>query len=176
MLLNLAESAAELNKLGAADEPYANLIAIRKRAGIEAGADGLYGLSAGMSRIDLVAAIMKERQIEFAFEGKRFFDLRRRKLLESTLNGMKRNALVIQLNRSGTLATDYIASTREASAITSLDALYASSFTLNLKALDTQNINFQAGNYFYGIPTAAINNNLNLQQNNTWGGPFDPLQ
>ncbi|WP_293742100.1 RagB/SusD family nutrient uptake outer membrane protein [uncultured Pedobacter sp.] len=176
VLLNLAESAAELNKSGLADEPYVNLIAIRKRAGIEAGADGLYGLDAGMSRSDLVAAIMKERQVEFAFEGKRFFDLRRRKLLESTLNGMKRNALVIQLKRSGTLATDYIASTREASASTSLDALYASNFTLSLKALDNQNINFQSGNYFYGIPTAAINNNVNLQQNNTWGGPFDPLQ
>ncbi|NII82654.1 RagB/SusD family nutrient uptake outer membrane protein [Pedobacter riviphilus] len=176
VLLNLAESAAELNKLAVTDEAYANLIAIRKRAGIEVGTDGLYGLTAGMGRTDLVAAVMRERQIELAFEGKRFWDLRRRKLLESTLNGTKRNALIIQLNRSGTQTTDYIALTREASAANSLDALYASSFTLSLKALDNQNINFQAGNYFYGIPTLSINNNINLQQNNTWGGPFDPLQ
>ncbi|KQS35725.1 RagB/SusD family nutrient uptake outer membrane protein [Pedobacter sp. Leaf194] len=175
VLLNLAECAAEINKTGQADEGYANLIAIRKRAGLEAGTDGLYGLAAGMSKTDLVSAIMRERQIELAFEGKRFFDLRRRKLLESTLNGTRRNALVVQLKNTST-STDYIALTREASAATSLDALYASSFTVSLKQLDTQNINFQAGNYFYGIPTAAISNNINLQQTNTWGGPFDPLQ
>lgn len=175
VLLNLAESAAELNKLGTADESYSGLVAIRKRAGLEAGTDGLYGLSTGMSHDDMITAIMKERQIELAFEGKRFWDLRRRKLLESTLNGTKRNALVVQLKSTG-LTTDYIALTREASAASSLDALYTSSFTVSLKALDTQNINFQAGNYFYGIPTAAINNNINLKQNNTWGGPFDPLQ
>ena len=176
VLLNLAESAAELSKLSLSDEAYAGLIAIRKRAGLEVGTNGLYGLTAGMNKTDMVTAIMKERQIELAFEGKRFWDLRRRKLLESTLNGIKRNALVIQLNRSGSSTTDYIALTREASAASSLDALYASSFTLSLKALDNQSINFQAGNYFYGIPTLSINNNINLKQNNTWGGPFDPLQ
>jgi hypothetical protein len=176
VLLNLGECAAELNKLAVTDEAYANLIAIRKRAGIEAGTDGLYGLTGNLGKTDLVAAVMRERQIELAFEGKRFWDLRRRKLLESTLNGTKRNGLVIQLNRSGTQTTDYIALTREASAASSLDGLYTANFTLSLKALDTQNINFQAGNYFYGIPTLSINNNINLQQNNTWGGPFDPLQ
>lgn len=176
VLLNLAESAAELNKLSLTDESYTGLIAIRKRAGLEAGADNLYGLTAGLNHDDMISAIMKERQIELAFEGKRFFDLRRRKLLESTLNGTKRNALVVQLNRSGTLNTDYILLTREASAASSLDALYASSFTVSLKALDAQNINFQAGNYFYGLPTATLSNNINLKQNNTWGGTFDPLQ
>ncbi|RNL52205.1 RagB/SusD family nutrient uptake outer membrane protein [Pedobacter jejuensis] len=175
VLLNLAECAAELNKTGLADESYANLIALRKRAGLEAGSDGLYGLTAGLNRVDLVNAIMKERQIEFAFEGKRFWDLRRRKLLESTLNGTRRNALVVQLRNTAT-STDYIALTREASAAASLDAFYTSNFIVSLKVLDNQNINFQAGNYFYGIPTAALNNNINLVQNNTWGGAFDPLQ
>jgi hypothetical protein len=174
VLLNLAESAAELNKTGVAEEGYAGLIAIRKRAGIEAGADNLYGLTAGMTSTDLVAAVMRERQIELAFEGKRFFDLRRRKQLE-TLNGTKRNAIVIQLKNTAT-SSDYVLLTREASAASSLDALYTSSFNVSLKALDTQNINFQTGNYFYGIPTAALNNNINLKQNNTWGGTFDPLQ
>ncbi|MDQ8051734.1 MAG: RagB/SusD family nutrient uptake outer membrane protein [Pedobacter sp.] len=174
VLLNLAECAAELNKTLVTDEAYAGLIAVRKRAGITAGADNLYGLTAGMGRAALIDAVMLERHIELAFEGKRFFDLRRRKLLE-TLNGTKRNAIVIQLKNTAT-SNDYILLTREASAASSLDALYAASFNVSLKALDTQNINFQTGNYFYGIPTAAINNNLNLLQNNTWGGTFDPLQ
>src|SRR5258708_38751733 len=37
VLLNQAEAAAEIGHLGAAQEAYANLVAIRKRAGIDAG-------------------------------------------------------------------------------------------------------------------------------------------
>lgn len=175
VLLNLAESAAELSKLGTADESYAGLIALRKRAGIEAGTDGLYGLTAGMGHDAMITAIMKERQIELAFEGKRYWDLRRRKLLESTLNGTRRSAITILLKNTAT-STDYILTNRDASAAASLDALYASSFTVTTKVLDTYNIAYQPAGYFFGIPTAAIQNNVNLQQNNTWGGPFDPLK
>jgi len=172
VMLNLAECAAET---GQSQEAYNNLINIRKRAGIEAGADGLYGLTAGLSGDQLVAAIMKERQIELAFEGKRFWDLRRRKLLESTLNGKRRLGVTITLKNTGT-KTDYILGTRDASANTNLDALYASSFTVTTKQLDTYNIAYQPGVYFFGIPTVSLNNNINLVQNNTWGGAFDPLK
>jgi starch-binding outer membrane protein, SusD/RagB family len=172
VMLNLAECAAET---GQSQEAYNNLINIRKRAGIEAGADGLYGLTAGLSGNQLVAAIMKERQIELAFEGKRFWDLRRRKLLESTLNGKRRLGVTITLKNTGT-KTDYILGTRDASANTNLDALYASSFTVTTKQLDTYNIAYQPGVYFFGIPTVSLNNNINLVQNNTWGGAFDPLK
>ena len=172
VMLNLAECAAET---GQSQEAYNNLINIRKRAGIEAGADGLYGLTAGLSGDQLVTAIMKERQIELAFEGKRFWDLRRRKLLESTLNGKRRLGVTITLKNTGT-KTDYILGTRDASANTNLDALYASSFTVTTKQLDTYNIAYQPGVYFFGIPTVSLNNNINLVQNNTWGGAFDPLK
>lgn len=172
VMLNLAECAAET---GQSQEAYNNLINIRKRAGIEAGADGLYGLTAGLSGNQLVAAIMKERQIELAFEGKRFWDLRRRKLLESTLNGKRRLGVTITLKNTGT-KTDYILGTRDVSANTNLDALYASSFTVTTKQLDTYNIAYQPGVYFFGIPTVSLNNNINLVQNNTWGGAFDPLK
>lgn len=172
VMLNLAECAAET---GQSQEAYTNLINIRKRAGIEAGADGLYGVTAGLSGNQLVEAIMKERQIELAFEGKRFWDLRRRKLLESTLNGKRRLGVTIALKNTGT-KTDYILGTRDASANTNLDALYASSFTVTTKQLDTYNIAYQPGVYFFGIPTVSLNNNINLVQNNTWGGAFDPLK
>jgi tetratricopeptide (TPR) repeat protein len=175
VLLNLAECAAEIGNLGQAQEAYANLIAIRKRAGIEAGADGLYGLTAGMNAQQLVNAVMRERQIELAFEGKRFWDLRRRKLLESTLNGKRRLGVTITLKNTGT-NTDYLLATRDASANTNLDALYTSSFTVTTKQLDTYNIAYQPGVYFFGIPTPSLQNNINLQQNNTWGGPFDPTK
>lgn len=172
VMLNLAECAAET---GQSQEAYNNLINVRKRAGIEAGADGLYGLTAGLSGSQLVTTILKERQIELAFEGKRFWDLRRRKLLESTLNGKRRLGVTITLKNTGT-KTDYILGTRDVSANTNLDALYASSFTVTTKQLDTYNIAYQPGVYFFGIPTVSLNNNINLVQNNTWGGAFDPLK
>jgi hypothetical protein len=118
---------------------------------------------------------MRERQIELAFEGKRFWDLRRRKLLESTLNGKRRLGVTITLKNTGT-NTDYLLATRDASANTNLDALYTSSFTVTTKQLDTYNIAYQPGVYFFGIPTPSLQNNINLQQNNTWGGPFDPTK
>jgi hypothetical protein len=86
VLMNCAECAAELDKN---DEAYAVLKDIRKRAGIIAGANGLYGLKANMSKTEMIRAIILERQIEFAFEGKRLWDLRRRRMLQE-LNGMRR--------------------------------------------------------------------------------------
>ncbi|UEG52850.1 RagB/SusD family nutrient uptake outer membrane protein [Mucilaginibacter daejeonensis] len=175
VLLNLGEAAAELGRLGTGDEAYAGIIALRQRAGIEAG-DGLYGLTAGMTKAQMITAIMKERQIEFAFEGKRFWDLRRRKLLISTLNGRRRLGVVFALNNNTTY-TDYIASTRDASANTNFDTFYATNFRVLTKFMDTTPIAYQtAAEYFYGLPIGALNNNVNLQQTVGWGGTFDPLQ
>jgi hypothetical protein len=176
VLLNLGEAAAELNKLGTSDEAYAGLVALRTRAGIEAGTDRLYGLAAGMTKQQMITAIMKERQIELAFEGKRFWDLRRRKLLSSTLNGLKRMAVVVILNNNGSF-TDYIAGTRDGLANTSLDNLYTSSFKVTTKFLDNAPIAYQPeATYFFGLPTGTLTNNANLQQTVGWGGNFDPLQ
>jgi len=75
VLLNLAECAYETGDNATGD---ACMIAIRTRAGITPGTDGTYGitasLTAGFSRRELV---LNERRVEFAFEGKRIFDLRR---------------------------------------------------------------------------------------------------
>lgn len=175
VLLNQAEATAEIGHLGLADESYANLIAIRKRAGIDAGSDGLYGLAAGMNHDQMIDAIMYERRIELAFEGKRYWDLRRRKLLESTLNGKMRSGVVVLLNNNNSY-TDYITSTRDASAAASLDDLYQTTFTVTTKPLDTYPLAVQSEDYFFGIPTKSLQNNVNLVQNNTWGGAFDPLK
>jgi len=176
VLLNQAECAAETGDL---TTPMTNLIAIRKRAGIEANttATATYGLKIGMSHDEMINAIMTERQIELAFEGKRYWDLRRRKLLEATFNTKSRNKMVITLANTGT-KSDYILATRDASAATSagIDALYASTFQVTVVAWDTFKINYQPADYFFGIPTASLQNNAALIQNNTWGGAFDPLQ
>ena len=76
VLLNFAESACGATHYA---DAVSALIDIRKRAGIAAGTDGLYGLDAAISgdRAKLFAAILYERQIELAYEGKRFDDMRR---------------------------------------------------------------------------------------------------
>jgi len=175
VLLNQAEAAAEIGNLGVGQEAYSNLIAIRKRAGIDAGSDNLYGLAAGMNHDQMISAIMFERQIELAFEGKRYFDLRRRKLLESTLNGKMRSKMVVTLNNNNSY-TDYILTTRDAAANASLDNVYTTNFKVSIQSQDTYPLAVQSADYFFGIPLGALQNNANLQQNNTWGGPFDPLK
>jgi len=176
VLLNQAECAAELGKLGAADEPYTNLIAIRKRAGIDAGVGSMYGLKAGMTHDEMINAIMLERGIEFAFEGKRFWDLRRRNLIMPLLNGIKRRVgIIISLKKNPLNYTDYIAGTRNT---TDLTTLYTTLFDITFKQLDTNyDLNWQSKYNFFGIPPATIINNPKIQQTKDWdSGTFDPLQ
>ncbi|MFC7667686.1 RagB/SusD family nutrient uptake outer membrane protein [Hymenobacter humi] len=169
VLLNLAESACGINNL---TEAYTQLKALRARAGIEAGTDGLYGLKSGMSRAEMFDAILYERQLELAFEGKRFWDLRRWRKMESVLNGKRRTGVTITLKPTGVPAD--FATTRDN---VSLDLAYTTYFTLAFKTLDSRYaINWKPEYYFFGIPQAAIDNNPKLQQNNTWGGPFDPMR
>ena len=59
---------------------------IRRRAGIAPGTDGMYGLKAGMTQDEMREAIRNERRIELAFEGFRFFDVRRWMIAEKTEN------------------------------------------------------------------------------------------
>ena len=171
VLLNLAEAAAGVNKLS---EAYDELKAIRARAGIEAGADGLYGLQAGMNRSEMIAAVLYERQIELAFEGKRYWDLRRHKLIEPTLNGKRRNGVVVTYKSFGGMTPAQFQLQRTNM---TLDSAYTYYFTIAPKVLDTRYaINWKPEYYFFAIPTAAINNNPRLEQTTGWGGTFDPLQ
>lgn len=74
VVLNLAESAIGVDKL---DEGLELIKLIRQRAGLENG-DGHYGLGAAVGNRDsLFSAVLNERKIELAYEGKRFYDLRR---------------------------------------------------------------------------------------------------
>lgn len=172
VLLNQAECAAATNRNS---EAYDYLVQIRKRAGIEAGDDNMYGLKTGMTGAELINAIMFERKIEFAFEGKRFWDLRRRKLFATELNGTIRTGVqwnIISSTAPASLKTSPFAGR---DGVTVDDAYQY--LTFNSKKLDNgYTINWQDSYYFFGIPTAAINNNPKLQQNVGWGGSFDPLQ
>lgn len=60
---------------------------IRKRGGIEAGADGKYGIPAITDKTVMRTFIRNERRTEMAFEEQRFWDIRRWKIAETVLSG-----------------------------------------------------------------------------------------
>ena len=74
VLLNYAEAACNAGEMGVAVD---QLQKIRARVGYKA--ENNYGLEAGLDgdQAKCMAAIMYERQIELAYEGKRFDDMRR---------------------------------------------------------------------------------------------------
>lgn len=90
VLLNYAEA---LNESGQTALAYDPIIQIRKRAGIDAGADVKYGLKAGMSQNEMRVIIRDERRVELSYEEHRFWDIRRWKIGPETygknLTGMK---------------------------------------------------------------------------------------
>lgn len=81
VVLNLAESAIGINKL---TEGRDLIKLIRVRAGVLVG-DGQYGLASATTRNQLFAATLNERKVEFAYENKRFYDLRRWMLFDDAL-------------------------------------------------------------------------------------------
>jgi len=167
VLMNLAEAA---NAIGHTQEAYEQIIALRARAGIDPGT-GLYGLDPGMSGAALQAAIMLERQIEFAYEAKRFWDLRRNMLFEALLNGTRRHGVTITL-------TVPAAQWNQVRDTVDLESEYQNYFQTQSKVLDTQfPINWQASYYFFAIPASQLQLNSKLAQTVGWaGGTFDPLQ
>ena len=170
IMFNLAETA---NENGSTAEGYETLVAIRKRAGIEPGANNLYGLKAGMSREEMRLALLDEKRIEFCFEGQRFWDLRRHRMLHTYLNGQHKYGILANL-KAGIDMTD--AMNR------------AASYTFMPEEFDYQVIDLIFQNptsedamympesyYFFPISKDEIEKNPNLDQNKDWGGSFDPV-
>jgi hypothetical protein len=83
ILLSYAEAT---NETGTTDIAYEQLKLIRKRAGIQPGGDGMYGLPTGLNRDDMRKVLQAERRVEFAFEDHRYWDVRRWKTAPETMN------------------------------------------------------------------------------------------
>lgn len=97
VLLNLAESANEISNT---NEALTLVRRIRERAGIEDNG-GTFGIPEGVTKDQLRELIMIERQVEFAFENKRYWDIRRRLIFRTDmgsymrmLNGTQRQGFV----------------------------------------------------------------------------------
>jgi hypothetical protein len=115
VLLSLAEAAAAT---GRESEAIQLLGQIRERAGIE-NKDGLYGLAGVSGRDATIAAVLNERKLELAYEGKRFWDLRRWMLFNNDfgtcdrmgvtpLNGTRRTGIAIAVFKDKTAGTRYV--------------------------------------------------------------------
>lgn len=159
VLMNYAEAAMELNKL---PEAFDVLKQIRKRAGIDETTPGdaslagkLYGLNPSMTQLEMRQAIQDERYIEFAFEQKRLWDLRRWRLMHLKMTGKdKRHAMILDT-----------------------DASKPGGFTYTLYDRDNAPMVYNENMYFLPLSTATIQGNANLKQTKGWGdGTFDPLE
>ena len=102
VVLDIAEAAIGIGNI---QEGLNAIMEIRERAGIQ-NLDGTYGLGTGLSQDQAFAAVLNERKVEFAYEGRRYWDLRRWLLMDDTygtsarlgmesIDGMRRKGILV---------------------------------------------------------------------------------
>jgi len=141
ILLNYAEAVNESDPTNDT-EIVSGLIALRKRAGINAGDDGRYGLPApGTYSQDLMRSIIRnERRVELCFEEHRFWDIRRWKIAEKVMNQPVKGVRIAK-NDDGTFTYSYE---------------------------NAANSSFLPRLYWYPIPRGEMYGNKALEQNPGW--------
>ncbi len=168
VMLNYAETANETGDLAAAMDI---LRQIRQRAGIEPGTDGNYGIEA-TTREEMREAILAERNIEFCFEGHRFWDLRRLRMLDRLDGTTKHGVEAIAIREDGTEMP--ISEARDKATDYELEPDDFKYRTLQVPRSGVQVNVVPERYYFFPIQESVINRNTNLEQNEAWGGTFDP--
>lgn len=176
VIMNLAECANEIDHLSEAKEMVKK---IRIRAGIQAGTKN-YGLDLANNKAEMRDLIMNERMVEFAFEGKRFHDLRRTRRFH-TLPGTiellvwetKSTALKNELeamNSSGVRFRETI----DINDKTTFEKYFKTSTAV---VSGTGSFAFPEYSYFFALPSTFMNSSPLLEQTIGWdGGTFDPLK
>lgn len=187
VILNLAECANETGRLAEAK----NMVRLtRQRAGIIAGSND-YGMGVANDAASMRSLILNERQVEFALEGKRHFDLRR-----------TRNFNLIQARQSYKVSAKapYFAGNapnppvagriyldvanaqgikpRDTVDINNL-ATYTTVFNTpgTVATIESNPISIPDKYYFYAIPNFFSQNSFVIAQTVGWiNGTFDPLQ
>ena len=95
VLLNYAEAANEYE--GPTNNVYAAVEAVRQRAGLDP-----YQLPTGLTQAEMRTRIQNERRVELAYEGHRFWDVRRWKIAPQTENIQ---SMGMEVNRNGGAVT-----------------------------------------------------------------------
>ena len=161
------------NETGHSETAVEMLKQIRKRAGIEAGNDGLYGLKVG-NRDEIRQAILDERNIELCFEGHRFMDLRRTRNMMQ-LNGLQKYGIeAIAINEDGSEMTITEAQRKANSYLLTPENFKYVLRMVPISAIAENKFLIQESYYFFPIQESKILENPNLEQNNNWGGTFNP--
>ncbi|ATP55742.1 RagB/SusD family nutrient uptake outer membrane protein [Pedobacter ginsengisoli] len=169
LLMNYGECA---NEVGKSTEALEVLKTIRKRAGITAGSGGNYGIVAS-TQTEIREAYIKESQVEFAFENKRFENLRRLKRFDILNNQGARHGLYITLKNVADRPTPLDNIVKSASVRSKFRAAYID----NIDGDADYKYNFTTNHWFFAINPAHISQSKDvLKQNKEWGGTFDPLQ
>jgi hypothetical protein len=137
ILLNFAEAENEYS--GATAEVYKAITDLRSRAGIEAGADQLYGLKPNMTKEEMRAVIRNERRIEMAFEEQRYWDIRRWRIAEDIF---AEPLYGLHITKTGTV--------------------------LNYARVPVAQYSFENKRYLYPIPYSEVIKNKNMKQNPGW--------
>ncbi|WP_026808822.1 RagB/SusD family nutrient uptake outer membrane protein [Arenibacter latericius] len=168
VMINYAETANETGRLNEAMEI---LKVIRKRAGIEPGVDGNYGISA-TNQEEMREAILHERNIEFSFEGHRFWDLRRLRMLDRLDNTTKSGVEAIAIKPDGTEMP-----IGEARNKADNYELVESDFKYSVLQVPFSGVKVNSvpeTYYFFPIQQEILDRNNKLEQNIGWGGTFNP--
>jgi hypothetical protein len=171
VMLNLAECAAKTNREA---EAVQILRDIRKRAGIPAGPNN-YGIG-NPTGDALILAILNERRIELAFEGFRFWDIRRWRLFTDPIAGYKVNGVT----RHTMKAMPKMEITPEV--VATIDDndpdTYFEVFDNHIYSMDASPFAVSERQYFYRIAYEEhIKKNPNLQQTILWeNGTFNPYE
>ena len=196
VLLNLAECAFEFQGNNS-EVGYDCLKQIRSRAGIEPGADGYYGLKSSLE-ISPIELTLNERRVELAFEGKRFYDLRRRNMFTNNLgnyilklNGWKKSGSGYTFGLKNLAADSVLFMTPARRDTIKVENLYKY-FSMTAKSTGpvVKSINYIAitdpavlsttmtGNYnFFDIPQDILTRSPALNQTIGWpNGTFNPFE
>ena len=161
------------NETGHSDVSIDMLKQIRKRAGIEAGADGLYGMNVG-SREAIREAILHEREIELCYEGHRFWDLRRTRNMMRLAGWTKHGIEAIAINPDGTdMDLNEARQKTNNNELTTGDFRYVIHQVPYTEAAEREFV-IEESFYFFPIQKSNLDQNPNLEQNNNWGGTFNP--
>ncbi|MBK8089792.1 MAG: RagB/SusD family nutrient uptake outer membrane protein [Chitinophagaceae bacterium] len=183
LVMNLAECANETGRLTEAKDLVRK---IRQRAGIVQGSFD-YGLDVATDVASMRDLILKERQVEFAMEGKRYWDLRRTRnlYLLSTRQSLKCVPKPPYYAGTGTTAGRIYLDKADAFGVKPRDtanlnnpAVYAAMFTVTIASLEGSNvISMPERYYFYPLPNIFNQASYVMAQTSEWAGStLDPLQ
>jgi starch-binding outer membrane protein, SusD/RagB family len=177
VMINYAECANEVDKISEAKDI---LRQIRQRAGIIAGTTD-FGLGLADTKVKMRDLIMNERMVEFAMEGKRFYDLRRTRRL-AELNGQTLDKVNYAL-KAPVATTKTFLETVNSMGVPNRDTInmnnrdsYSKFFSVSVAAAVTNPIVTYDTYYFFALPSTFMNSSPLLEQTIGWdNGTFDPL-